>query len=85
MERQEIFDRLSKLIREKIAPHRNVEVSMGVTLQELGLDSLDKVELIMMVEEEFSVCISDEAADAIKTMSDAVVVIQHALTESNSR
>ena len=81
MERQEILERLSKLIREKIAPHRTFEVSAGVTLNELGLDSLDRVELIMMVEEEFSICISDEAADAIKTMGDAVVVIQHALEE----
>jgi acyl carrier protein len=79
MERQEIFDTLAKLIREKIAPNRQVEISVGVSLDELGLDSLDKVELVMMVEEEFSICLSDEAADSIKIVGDAVMVIHDAL------
>ena len=79
MEQQEVFDKLSTIIREKIAPNREIEISMGVTLDELGLDSLDRVELIMTVEEEFRICLSDESADAIKTVGDAVLMIQHAL------
>lgn len=79
MEQREIFDKLAKIIREKIAPNREVTISLGVTLDELGLDSLDRVELIMTVEEEFRICVSDEAADAIKTVADAVAVIQQAL------
>jgi len=82
VEQQEVFARLVKIIREKIAPNRDIEISAGATLIELGLDSLDRVELIMTVEEEFRICISDEEADAIQTVSDAVTVIQKALTDS---
>lgn len=79
MEQQEVFDKLSKIIREKIAPNRQIEITPGVTLDELGLDSLDRVELIMTVEEEFRICVSDEATDTIKTVADAMSVIQAAL------
>jgi acyl carrier protein len=81
VEQQEVFARLVKIIREKIAPNREVEISTGATLNELGLDSLDRVELIMTIEEEFRVCISDEDADAILTVGDAVGVIQRALAD----
>lgn len=79
MERQEILDKLTHIIREKIAPNRTIEVSSGATLDELGLDSLDRVELVMTIEEEFKICISDEGADAIKTVNDAVDEIERAL------
>lgn len=79
MEQQEVFDKLSKIIREKIAPNRQIEITPGVTLDELGLDSLDRVELIMTVEEEFRICVSDEVTDTIKTVADAMSVIQAAL------
>ena len=76
MDQQEIFEKLVTIIKEKIAPNRSIEVSRGVTLDELGLDSLDRVELVMTIEEEFRICVSDEAADRIKTVSDAILVIQ---------
>ena len=76
MDQQEIFEKLATIIKEKIAPNRTVQISRGVTLDELGLDSLDRVELIMTVEEEFRICVSDEAADGIKTVGDAILVIQ---------
>lgn len=76
MDQQEIFEKLATIIKEKIAPNRTVEISRGVTLDELGLDSLDRVELIMTVEEEFRICVSDEAGDGIKTVGDAILVIQ---------
>ncbi len=79
MNSQEIFDKLAKIVREKIAPNREVEISPGVTLDELGLDSLDRVELIMTIEEEFRICVTDEQADAVKTVGDAIKVIEQAL------
>ncbi|ORX53515.1 putative acyl carrier protein [Hesseltinella vesiculosa] len=42
---------------------------------DLGLDSLDTVEVIMAIEEDFSVEIPDKEADDIKTVSDAVKYI----------
>ncbi|KAI9008864.1 NADH:ubiquinone oxidoreductase 9.6kD subunit [Phycomyces nitens] len=41
-------------------------------IKDLGLDSLDTVEVVMAIEEEFSVEIPDKDADAIKTVQEAV-------------
>lgn len=41
-------------------------------IEDLGADSLDTVELVMAFEEEFECNISDDAAESIRTVSDAV-------------
>ncbi|MGB3137724.1 MAG: acyl carrier protein, partial [Nodosilinea sp.] len=43
---------------------------------DLGADSLDTVELVMALEEEFSIEIPDEAAESIATVQDAVNFIE---------
>jgi acyl carrier protein len=45
-------------------------------VDDLGADSLDQVELVMAFEEEFNVEIPDEAAEKIRTISDAVKYIK---------
>jgi acyl carrier protein len=45
-------------------------------VEDLGADSLDTVELIMAMEEEFGVEISDEEAEKIRKVSDAIAYIQ---------
>jgi len=45
-------------------------------IEDLGADSLDIVELVMALEEEFGVDIPDEDADKIKTVGDAVKYLQ---------
>lgn len=57
--------------------HRHVQVdqeklSPVATFAELGLDSLDGVEAVMALEEEFSIDISDEQAEKIQSVKDAV-------------
>ncbi|GMM50731.1 acyl carrier protein [Starmerella bacillaris] len=51
------------------------EVSATATFQDLGLDSLDAVELMVAVEEEFGIEIPDTDSDEIKSVSDAVEYI----------
>lgn len=48
------------------------EVTPDANFSDLGADSLDEVELVMMFEEEFSLEIPDEDAEKIKTVGDAV-------------
>lgn len=47
-------------------------ITLGSSLEELGLDSMDTVELVMALEEEFDVNIPDDAAEKIETVMDAV-------------
>jgi acyl carrier protein len=48
-------------------------------VDDLGADSLDQVELIMAMEEEFDVSIPDEDAEKIGTVQDAINYIQKAI------
>ena len=54
------------------------EVRNDQTFEELGADSLDTVELIMEIEEEFNLDIPDEDAEKITTVQDAIdYVVEH--------
>ncbi|KAI8985232.1 acyl carrier-like protein [Pilobolus umbonatus] len=46
-------------------------------IKDLGLDSLDTVEIVMAIEEEFSIDVSDNDTDAIKTAKQAIEYISH--------
>ena len=64
----------SKII-DLIAEQLNIDkksISENSTLSELGADSLDRVEIIMKLEEEFSIEINDEMAQDISTVGQAI-------------
>jgi acyl carrier protein len=67
-------------IREKIAEQLGVaadEVTPDSSfIEDLGADSLDIVELVMALEEEFGIEISDEDAEKIRTVKDVVNFIE---------
>jgi acyl carrier protein len=67
-------------VREKIAEQLGVaqdEVMPDSSfIEDLGADSLDIVELVMALEEEFNIEISDEDAEKIRTVKDVVNYIQ---------
>ncbi len=72
--------KLEKRIKEIIAEQLGVEekdVSLSASfIEDLGADSLDIVELIITFEEEFEVEISDEEAEKILTVGDAINYIR---------
>lgn len=66
------FDRVKEILREQLGVDES-EITMDASFtDDLGADSLDLVELIMAFEEEFDIEISDEDAEDIKTVGDAV-------------
>jgi acyl carrier protein len=72
MASQEIQDRLRKIVAEQLgADEANIVPSAHFT-DDLNADSLDLVELIMALEEEFGIEIPDEDAEKIVTVSDAL-------------
>ena len=71
-DRAEIETRVKKVLAEQLAVDE-VQVVPDARFQEdLNADSLDLVELIMSLEEEFNVKISDEDAEKIRTVQDAM-------------
>ena len=72
---ESILDRVRKVIVDQLKVSEN-EVTPEATFDDLGADSLAKVEMVMAFEEEFSVEIPDEDAEKINTVGDAVKYIQ---------
>ena len=65
-------DRLKKIIAKELSVSEEEVTPDASFIDDLNADSLDLVELIMELEEEFGVKISDEEADRIKTVKDAM-------------
>jgi acyl carrier protein len=70
------FDRLKKLIVEQLGVDEEEVTPTASFVEDLNADSLDLVELIMSLEEEFGMEISDEDAEKIQKVSDAVEFIE---------
>ena len=69
-------DRLKKIIAEQLSVNEEEVVPEASFIEDLNADSLDLVELIMSLEEEFTVKISDEDAEKIRTVQDAMDYLQ---------
>jgi len=70
------YDRLKKLIVEQLGVDEEEVNPQASFVEDLNADSLDLVELIMSLEEEFGMEISDEDAEKIQKVSDAVEFIE---------
>lgn len=66
-----ISDRLKKIIVDQLGVDEGEVVSSASFVEDLNADSLDLVELIMSLEEEFDLQISDEDAEKITTVQEA--------------
>ena len=69
------YDRLKKLVVEQLGVEEDEVKPEASFVDDLNADSLDLVELIMSLEEEFQTEISDEDAEKIRTVGDAVEYI----------
>ena len=70
------FERLKKIIVEQLGVDDGEVTPQASFVEDLNADSLDLVELIMSLEEEFGMEISDEDAEKIQKVSDAVEFIE---------
>ena len=68
----EVEEKIKKIICEQLDVSEEDVVPSASFVDDLGADSLDQVELIMAMEEEFEVSIPDEDAEKIATVQDAI-------------
>ena len=69
------FDKVKKVVVDQLDVSEDEVTPQASFVEDLGADSLDVVELIMGLEEEFDVEIPDEDAEKIATVQDAVTYI----------
>jgi acyl carrier protein len=70
-----VEDKVKKIIAEKLSVDLEEVVPEASFVDDLGADSLDLVELIMSMEEEFDIDISDEDAEKLVCVKDAIEYI----------
>ncbi|NER23374.1 MAG: acyl carrier protein [Symploca sp. SIO1C2] len=69
---QEIFDKVKEIVKEQLDVEEDKVTPEANFASDLQADSLDTVELVMALEEEFDIEIPDEAAEQITTVGAAV-------------
>ena len=79
MDREELLDKVKTVIVDQLGVDEDEVSEEAAFVDDLGADSLDIVELVMALEEEFGVSIPDEQAEKIKTVGDAVDYIGETL------
>ncbi|MGN0666193.1 MAG: acyl carrier protein [Huintestinicola sp.] len=71
-----VFDKVKEIVVEQLDVDEEKVVAAANIQDDLGADSLDVVDLVMSLEEEFDVEIPDEAVANIKTIGDIVKYIE---------
>lgn len=71
-----VFDKVKDIIVDQLDVDEN-DVKMGASIiDDLGADSLDVVDLVMSLEEEFDIEIPDDQVENVKTVGDIVKFIE---------
>ncbi|ACL21832.1 acyl carrier protein [Desulfitobacterium sp. LBE] len=70
-----VFDKVKSIVVDQLGVEED-EITLETTFADLNADSLDIVELIMALEEEFDLDIPDEDAEKIRNVGDAVNYIK---------
>jgi acyl carrier protein len=68
-------ERVKQIVAEQLGVEEDQVTPEASFMDDLGADSLDTVELVMALEEEFDIEISDEDAEKIQTVQDAISYI----------
>lgn len=76
MDRKEIEKKVKECIVKQVKlPIENITLESNL-IDDLGLDSLDSVELIMELEENFDIVICEEAAEKVNTVRDVIDAVE---------
>ena len=79
--KDEIREKIKKIVVENLGVSEDQVTDDAQFSQDLGADSLDQVELVMSLEEEFGAEIRDEDADRLNTVGDAIAYIEERLAD----
>lgn len=70
------FEKVCEIISSQLGLSADFEFSADTTWEEINADSLDLVEIVMAIEDEFDISIPDDAVSAMQSMSDLVAFIE---------
>lgn len=71
----ETFEKIREIVSAQLGLSQEFDFTRSTTFEELNADSLDLVEIVMAIEDEFDVEISDEAVSDMENVGDLVAFI----------
>ena len=74
----DIADQVTELVADQLGADREKVVPDAHFIDDLGADSLEVVELVMRIEDEFGVSIPDADAETIQTVGEAIAYLEKA-------
>ena len=77
---QDTFDKVADIIATTLSVDKK-SVMPAATLQDLGADSLDLVEIVMKIEEEFGIEINDEVIEKLENVQDLINYVHELRTK----
>ena len=80
MEHSEIFEKVADIASDVLGINAD-EITEETTFDDLDADSLDRLQLVTTMEDEFDIEIDDEKLEAINSVAEAIVAIKSALGE----
>jgi acyl carrier protein len=76
-----VMEKVKKMIVEQLGVNESEVIPEAKFIEDLGADSIDIVELIMALEDEYGIEIPDEDAEKLETVGDAITYIEKRLAE----
>jgi acyl carrier protein len=76
MSEQTIEQRVKKIIVEQLSVNADQVTPEAKFIEDLGADSLDTVELVMALEEEFGIEVPDEQAEKLQSVGDVIKYVE---------
>lgn len=80
MEHSEIFEKVADIASDVLGINAD-EITEETTFDDFDADSLDRLQLVTAMEDEFDIEIDDEKLEAINSVAEAIVAIKSALGE----
>ena len=80
MEHSEIFEKVADIANDVLGINAD-EITEETTFDDLDADSLDRLQLVTAMEDEFNIEIDDEKLEAINSVAEAIEAIKSALGE----
>ena len=72
MSKEEILDKVTEIVIDQLGVNKEQATPTASLVDDLAADSMDCLEILMSIEEEFGMAISEEDGERLKTINDAV-------------